>query len=103
MGLPGLRCASRTLAVVLIFSCRPAEEADEFRALEALFDAAAVDMEDRGGTRLGVCGSRCGLRGGRGYQLGGRSSANTQCGESVRWQLDEGLPGAEANWRMAEV
>jgi hypothetical protein len=43
-GLPGLRCASRTLPVVLIFSCRPGVEAAEFRALE-LFAVAAVDME----------------------------------------------------------
>jgi hypothetical protein len=40
-----LRCASRTLPGVLIFSCRPGVEAAGFRALEELFAVAAVDME----------------------------------------------------------
>jgi hypothetical protein len=40
-----LRCASRTLPVVLIFKGRPVLEAAGFRALEELFAVAAVDME----------------------------------------------------------
>jgi hypothetical protein len=44
-GLPGLRCASRALAVVLIFRGRPAEGTVGFRALGELFAVAAVDME----------------------------------------------------------
>lgn len=50
-GLPGLRCASRTLAVVLIFGCRPGVEAAELRALEDEFAVAAVDMESWGARR----------------------------------------------------
>lgn len=42
-----MRCASMTLAVVLIFSCRPELEADEFSALEdGCVVAAAVDMDE---------------------------------------------------------
>lgn len=56
-GLPGLRGASRPLAVVLIFSCRPGLEAAAFRALRELFVVAAVDMEGRARGRAPLGGS----------------------------------------------
>jgi hypothetical protein len=69
-----LRCASKALAVVLIFKGRPAEGAVGFRALGELFAVAAVDMEGpaaRGrapwtSRRAGVGeGASCGGKGGQ--------------------------------------